>query len=100
MDPFLIFWWGVTALIIILFQDPNVPTFIQLRVSQAVITVRSSLLRIRLFCSLSITKRSFRNDWIGRGLRSWELWSIQRNPAYRELFDGSLGAQRGSKEKP
>jgi hypothetical protein len=87
MDSLVVSAWGTAALIIILFQDPNVPTFLQLQVSHAVITVRSSLLRIRLFCSLSITKRSFRNDWLGRQLRDYELWSIQRNPAYRELFN-------------
>jgi hypothetical protein len=87
MDPFLIFWWGIAALIIILFQDPNVPTFIELKFRRLSQVCYSGLLATRLAVSLAITRRSFRNDWLGRGLRSWELWSIQRNPAYRELFE-------------
>lgn len=99
MDTLLIFWWGVAALIIILFQDPNVPAFIELQFRRCFQAIASWYFSQRLAFSLALTRRSFRNDWIGRRLRDYELRAIQRNPAYRELFDGSLGAQRGSKEE-
>ena len=99
MDTLLISTWGAAALLIIIFRDPNVPEFIKLRLLQITTNLRGALLRRRLQLRLSLTKRSLRNDWLGRRLRDIELRSIQRNPAYREFFDGSLGANRGGQEK-
>ncbi len=87
MDPFVVSAWGMAALIIILFQDPNVPQYILLRIIRLRQQTQALLLSYRLAASLALTRRSFRNDWLGRGLRSWELWSIRRNPAYREIFN-------------
>lgn len=79
--------WAVTAFILfLLFEDPNVPKFIKLRFLQVTTTLRGAGLRLRLLARLSVTRRSFRDDWIGRRLRDYELRAIQRNPAYRELF--------------
>ena len=86
MDPLVVSAWGTAALIII-FQDPNVPEYIQLRLSLAALSLRGFGLRIRLGFGLALSRRSFRNDWLGRRLRDRELRSIQRNPSYRELFD-------------
>jgi hypothetical protein len=90
MDTLLISTWGAAALLIILFQDPNVPKYIGLRISQTVTSIRGAILRERLQLTLSLTKRSLRNDWFGRRLRDSELRSIQRNPAYREIFDRDI----------
>ena len=87
MDPFIVSVWGTAALLIILFQDPNVPAFIRLSALRVLSYFWTSLLRISLGYSLFLTRCSLRNDWIGRWLRDRELHSIQRNPAYREFFD-------------
>lgn len=90
MDPFLISTWGTAALLIILFRDPNVPAFIQLKALHTAQQLRASLFRISWGAQLALTKRSFRNDWIGRRLRALELRRIQRNPTYREFFDRDI----------
>jgi hypothetical protein len=90
MDTLIISTWGAAALLIILFQDPNVPEFIKLRLLQVTTNLRGAGLRLGLLAQLSLTKRSLRNDWLGRRLRDIELRSIQRNPAYREFFDRDI----------
>ena len=87
MDTLLISTWGTAALLIIIFRDPNVPEYIQLRIRQALQRCYALLLSYRFAASLLFTRRSFRNDWLGLRLRYIELRSIQRNPAYREFFE-------------
>jgi hypothetical protein len=99
MDPFVVSVWGTAALLIILFRDPNVPAFIRLQALHISQQLLALLFRLSWGAQLTLTRRSLRNDWLGRRLRDRELRAIQRNPAYREFFDGSLGAQRGSKEE-
>ena len=86
MDTLLACWAVTTFILFLLFEDPNVPEFIKLRLLQVTTNLRGAGLRLRLLAQLSVTRRSFRDDWIGRRLRDFELRSIQRNPAYRELF--------------
>ena len=86
MDTLLVSWAVTTFILFFLFEDPNVPEFIKLRLLQVTTNLRGASLRLRLLAQLSVTRRSFRDDWIGRRLRDYELRAIQRNPAYREFF--------------
>jgi hypothetical protein len=100
MDPLVVLAWGTAALLIILFNDPNVPIYIELKLRRLLQVVYSKLLATRMGLSLAYTRRSFRNDWLGRQLRDRELRALMRNPAYQEFFDGSMGAKGGSKKEP
>ena len=86
MDTLLACWAVTTFILFLLFEDPNVPEFIKLRFLQVTTTLRGAGLRLRLLARLSVTRRSLRDDWLGRRLRDMELRSIQHNPAYSEFF--------------
>ena len=84
----LIYVWLLVSLpFIILFTDPNVPLYLELRGLQLAADIQRFGVGLRLRASLACTRRSFRNDWLGRGLRALELRAIRRNPAYAEFFE-------------
>lgn len=89
MDPteLLIYQVSCATILGLALSDASIRTFITIKLNHVSTATASLIVRSRLGCSLAITRRSFRNDWIGRGLRAWELRSIRANPAYAEFFE-------------
>jgi hypothetical protein len=79
-------WLLVSLPFLVILSDPNVPVYLTLKAQQLSVSTERAWAGLWLLASLRITRRSFRNDWIGRGLRAWELRAIRRNPTYAEFF--------------
>ena len=76
-------------------SDPNVLRYLSLLAASVPARIASAQLHLALRFSLWITKRSFRNDLLGRTLRHWELRNIRNNPHFAEFFDRSESLQEG-----
>jgi len=88
MDPSIIYGLDIALVLLFIYvAAPNVFEYFSLHLAGlptwVALRVRGTKLKVQLW----IDRQSFRPGVLGRLLTEIQLYRIQRNPAYRDLFD-------------